>query len=182
MHRGPRLSKEAVSAGERLEEIVEAAKALYLDLWYDGCGSSNPSPKDKDMRSTKTVLAIAIVIAGFAYAIGSAQPTLNDSLAHRCCGPQPEDFRVYRVPDLGAGDDIIIPKVEGANGFMLTYARTDVGNLRIYQDTGEGPVEIFFLDRGLPLASTIELPLVAGSTITVTGASGGYATIVGYVY
>ena len=134
------------------------------------------------MKSTKTVLAVAIVIAGFVYAVGSAHPPY-DTLKHsHCCGPQPEDFRVYRVNDLGAGDDIIIPKVEGPNGFMLTLARTDVVNLRIYQDTGEGPAEILFVSSDNPLNFPIQLPLVAGSTITATGASGGYGMIIGYVY
>ena len=37
------------------------------------------------MKSTKTVLAVAIVIAGFAYVVGAGHPTYSDSLKHRCC-------------------------------------------------------------------------------------------------
>ena len=45
------------------------------------------------MKSKTTVLAVAIVIAGFAYAVGSAHPTLTDSLKHsRCCEPPTWDY------------------------------------------------------------------------------------------
>ncbi len=138
------------------------------------------------MKSTKTVLAAAIVIAGFAYAVGSAHPQF-DSLKHRCCGPQPEDIRAYGVLMTGKKEnvpffDIIIPKVEGTNGFILTEARA-IGGMEVYQDTGEGPELIFRTSNSVLLNLTnVGFPLVAGSTITVFGAPNEIATIIGYIY
>ncbi len=133
------------------------------------------------MKSTKTILAVAIVIAGFAYAVGAGHP---ESLAHRCCGPQPEDLRVYRVELTdrnGTEPIVIIPKVEGPNGFVITHIRV-TDPIRFYQDVGEGPEEILLVHSLNRLNPTMQFPLVAGSTITAIGVLGQNATIIGYVY
>ena len=143
------------------------------------------------MKSTKTVLAVAIVIAGFAYAVGAGHPTLTDSLkhSHRCCGPQPEDFRRYYVhcpENCQAGFDII-PKAEGANGFvitdMITFTTQTQSRLRLF----ENDVELLqFNVSPAPLAInfTSGIPLIAGSTITANTSGGGdhWITLIGYVY
>ncbi len=133
------------------------------------------------MKSTKTVLAVAIVIAGFAYAVGAGHP---ESLAHRCCGPQPEDLRVYRVELTdrnGTEPIVIIPKVEGPNGFVITHIRV-TDPIRFYQDVGEGPEEILLVHSAEGLNPTMQFPLVTGSTIYATGGQFHTATIMGYVY
>ena len=136
------------------------------------------------MKSTKTVLAVAIAIVGFAYAVGSAHPQF-DSLKHpHCCGPQPEDLRVYRVELTdrnGTELIVIIPKVEGPNGFVITHIRV-TDPIRFYQDVGEGPEEILFVHSAERLNPTMQFPLVTGSTIYATGGQFHIATIIGYVY
>ncbi len=136
------------------------------------------------MKSTKTVLAVAIVIAGFAYAANAFPPGGNSG--SDCSTPQPGDFRVYRVllPDLGE-PIIIIPEVEGVNGFILTDAFAITG-MEVYQDTGDGPVRILTVQasntnnyRFTPVPG---LPLVHGSIITVSGGHLRTATLIGYVY
>ena len=133
------------------------------------------------MKSTKTVLAVAIVIAGFAYAVGSAQPSF-DLLDRRCCGPHPEDLRVYRVAFTNNFEQFtIIPTVEGPNGFVITHVRGGTG-VKLYQDVGDGPEEILDVAFGNnALNPTMQFPLVTGSTITALS-SGENATIIGYVY
>jgi len=135
------------------------------------------------MKSTKTVLAVAILIAGFAYAVGSAHPTFSDSLKHsHWCGPHPEDIRVYHVfvPELET--TIVIPNVEGTNGFMLTDVIAHV-NMTFFQDTGEGPVQILRIMTQDPISLTTGIPLVVGSTITTFTTSGiADTTLIGYVY
>ena len=135
------------------------------------------------MKSTKTILAVAIVIAGFAYAVGAGHPTFD--VAHpRCCGPQPEDLRVYRVvaPDFQE-TIVIIPEVEGANGFILTDAFS-LTPMKIYQDVGDGPVEILSANSNLNyrLSPVPGSPLILGSTITITAGAFQLVTIIGYVY
>ena len=49
------------------------------------------------MKSTKTILAVAIVIAGFAYAVGAGHPQF-DSLAHRCCEPTTWEYEFVASP------------------------------------------------------------------------------------
>ena len=136
------------------------------------------------MKSTKTVLAVAIVIVGFAYAVGAGHPQY-DSLKHsHHCGPQPEDLRVYRVELTdrnGTEPIVIIPKVEGPNGFVITHIRV-TDPIRFYQDVGEGPEEILFVHSVNRLNPTMQFPLVAGSIITATGVENAYVTIIGYVY
>ena len=88
---------------------------------------------------------------------------------------------MYRVPFTSSGHTIIIPKVE-KNGFILTEARA-IGGMEVYQDTGEGPEQIFRTSNSVQLNLTsVGFPLVAGSTITVFGAPNERATIIGYVY
>ena len=132
------------------------------------------------MKSTKTILAVAIVIAGFSYVVGAGHP---DSLkhSHRCCGPQPEDIRMYRV---AVGENVvIIPEVEGPNGFIITHVRRSNSLVQVFQDTGEGPEEILRYDTEEVFSAMTGVPVVAGSTITVIGNGGGAtATIIGYVY
>ena len=143
------------------------------------------------MKSTKTILAAAIVIAGFAYAVGSAHPTVHDSLKHsHCFSPHPEDFRGYTVEVTGSEPPtIIIPEVEGQNGFVLTdvLATIPAAVFVVYQDTGEGPEEMvrFEASHAGKLNLTTGIPLIAGSTILVespTGAVPTTITIRGYVY
>lgn len=141
------------------------------------------------MKSTRTVLAVAIVVAGFAYfdsATTANPPTIGP--ATQCCSPQPEDIRAYGVLMTGKEEgvpflDIIIPRVEGRNGFILTLARA-IGGMEVYQDTGEGPELIFRTANSVPLNLTNRagFPLVVGSTISVFGAPNEIATIIGYVY
>ncbi|MCZ6653235.1 MAG: hypothetical protein O7D91_09440 [Planctomycetota bacterium] len=136
------------------------------------------------MKSTKTVLAVAILIAGFSYAVGAGHPQF-DSLKHphRCCGPHPEDLRVYRVAFTNGEEQFtIIPTVEGPNGFVITHVRGSTG-VKLYQDVGDGPEEILDVAFGNnALNPTMQFPLVTGSTITALGSSGQNATIIGYVY
>ncbi len=78
---------------------------------------------------------------------------------------------------------IIIPTVEGANGFILTDAICG-SHCTFWQDSGEGPVEMFVagstqLHRISPVPG---FPLALGSTITVLGSLGNRATLIGYVY
>ena len=142
------------------------------------------------MKSTKTVLAVAIVIAGFAYAVGAGHPTLHDSLTHRCCGPQPEDIRAYTAAVVGSEPPtIIIPEVEGSNGFVLTdvLAMIPAQVFMVYQDTGEGPEEMvrFSASHDPKLNLTSGIPLIAGSTILVESPTGEVPTTItirGYVY
>ena len=135
------------------------------------------------MKSTKTILAVAIVIAGFAYAANAYPP--GGQRNQNCCSPQPEDIRVYRLPRIGSGNNIIIPKVEGTNGFMLTDVRSDT-NIGIFQNApgllAAGPVEILRNPANAPLNLRHGFPLVVGATITVQGGHSGYVTIIGYVY
>ena len=133
------------------------------------------------MKSTKTVLAVAIVIAGFAYTSYAFPPDGNPN--QDCCGPQPEDLRVYRVAFTNNFEQFtIIPTVEGPNGFVITHVRGSTG-VKLYQDVGDGPEEILDVAFGNnALNPTMQFPLVAGSTIFATGAEGLYVTIIGYVY
>ena len=137
------------------------------------------------MKSTKTVLAVAIVIAGFAYAVSAGHPQI-DSLkhSHRCCGPQPEDARVYHMFLPQNETTIIIPIVEGTNGFVVTDIISPT-QCSIYQDTGKGPVILFkTFKRNSTFHFETGIPLVAGSAITVLNeaASDFEITIMGYVY
>ena len=132
------------------------------------------------MKSTKTVLAVAIVIAGFAYAANAFPPGGN--AGSDCCGPHPEDIRVYRVEFTNGEQITIIPTVEGPNGFVITHVRVSA-SVNLYQDVGEGPEEILDVAPGNnALNPTMQFPLVTGSTITALGDAKQYATIIGYVY
>ena len=66
------------------------------------------------MKTTKTILAVALLIVGFAYVSYAYPPTLGT--VDQCCGPQPEDFRSYRLQGTG----VLIPSVEGENGMIIT--------------------------------------------------------------
>lgn len=83
---------------------------------------------------------------------------------------------------------IAIPEVEGQNGFVLTdiLAPTTVGPLVLFQDAGDGPLEVFrtFPTSQRIISLTTGIPLVAGSTITgyLNGAAGFSFTLRGYVY
>ncbi len=140
------------------------------------------------MKSTKTILAVAIVIAGFAYAVGAGHPQI-DSLKHsHWCGPHPKDFRAYTVEVTGSEPPtIIIPEVEGQNGFVFTdIFMHHVAPFRVYQDIGEGPELILEVDlAGSMFNFTSGMPLVAGSTILVESPFGSALTSItlrGYVY
>ncbi len=132
------------------------------------------------MKTKTTILVIAIVIVGLTYAVGSAHPTASFKHSH-CCGPQPEDIRMYRV---AVGENVvIIPEVEGPNGFIITHVRRSNSLVRVFQDTGEGPEEIIRYDGAESFSAMTGVPVVAGSIITVIGNGGGAtATIIGYVY
>jgi hypothetical protein len=141
-------------------------------------------PQTQRSENMKTILAVAIVIAGFAYAANAFPPGGNSG--SDCSTPQPEDLRVYRVvlPDFEE-PFVIIPKVEGANGFILTDAFAITG-MEVYQDTGAGPVRILTVHgsnaNDYRFSPVPGLPLVPGSIITVSGGHLRTATIIGYVY
>ena len=140
------------------------------------------------MKSTKTVLAVAIVIAGFAYAANAFPPGGNGN--QNCSFPKPEDFRGYTVEVTGSEPPtIIIPEVEGQNGFVLTdvLALIPAAVFVVYQDTGEGPEEMvrFGASHTGKLNLTSGIPLIAGSTILVESPTGEVPTTItirGYVY
>ena len=102
----------------------------------------------------KTLVAIGIVVAGIAYAgdldppKGPVGPTMHtlDEIYNAvtnppCCSPRPEDVRAYHMFIPTNETTIIIPKVEGTNGFVLTDV-ISAGSLQVFQNTGEGPVQI----------------------------------------
>ncbi len=99
-----------------------------------------------------------------------------------CCSPEPEDIRTYHKQLSGSGTGIIIPKVEGPNGFILTGVVSGA-SLRMFQDTGAGPVEILSIFNLVQPDLTPGLPLIPGSTITgVSGTGDLLITLTGYVY
>ena len=136
------------------------------------------------MKSTKTILAVAIVIAGFAYAANAFPPGGQ----RKCSSPQPEDIRAYTVEVTGSEPPtIIIPEVEGQNGFVLTdIIMRLVTPFMVYQDTGEGPEVILDVDQGGSNFNLVTgIPLVAGSTILFEFPAGSAqmpVTIRGFVY
>jgi len=136
------------------------------------------------------IVSVSIVIAGFVYADNSrstmreAPATYETSLPPSpCCGPQPEDLRIYRAVMEGGTPVVIIPEVEGTIGFVITHLRQQSNNLiRFYQDSGSGPEEILCYTSTEPFGVMTGVPLIAGSTITVSGDADIATTIIGYVY
>ena len=126
----------------------------------------------------KTFLAVSIVIAGFAYAdsrstMREVPATYEASLP--CCGPKPEDVRVYHVHKQ-SGEIILIPEVEGPNGFILTDVIGEYTEIDYFQDEEL----IFTLDGIFSFATGI--PLTAGSTFKIFNDFPLTITLVGYVY
>ena len=69
----------------------------------------------------KTILAVALLIVGFSYVTHAHPPTLGT--VDQCCGPQPEDIKHYFVGCTNCPSGIpfvIVPAVEGTNGFIIT--------------------------------------------------------------
>ena len=136
------------------------------------------------MKSTKTVLAVAIL--GFAYAVGAGHP---DSLTHRCCGPEPEDFRSYYL----SGGGVIIPSVEGESGMIITdvvcvtNTTAAVTTCSLRTAPGEDFVTLR-LDAGAGGEWTRSvhfqsgLPVPAGAEIYSSTSNSVKVTISGYVY
>ncbi len=77
--------------------------------------------------------------------------------------------------------EILIPSVEGANGFIITDFAC-LNNCTLFEDTGEGPIGVAGLENQNPIAFSTGIPLVVGSVITVTSGEGDKITISGYVY
>lgn len=137
------------------------------------------------MKSTKTVLAVALLIAGFAYAANAFPPGGNQN--RDCSFPKPEDFRAYDVVLEAVGPTIIVPIVEGTNGFVLTdIVLEQPGSIDILQDAGDGPVVIMSTSIHTDLlhtSLTTGIPVAVGSTILANSdASSILVTIRGYVY
>ena len=153
----------------------------------------------------KTLLVtIGIVVAGIAYAgdldppMGPVAPTMHtlDEIYTAvtnppCCSPRPEDIRRYFVhcPSNCESAFVVIPKVEGTNGFVITdivaYNITSV-RFRLFEDgaqllqvnVGPSPSHAFKPNF------TSGLPVSPGSTITAdaTSNSNTWVTVMGYVY
>lgn len=93
---------------------------------------------------------------------------------------------------IGEQPSTAVTTAEGPNGFVLTDVTWDNGNegetygeVWVFQDTGDGPVEIFRTWRQtMRITSlTTEIPLIAGSTIYVGfDCCSGTVTLRGYVY
>jgi len=133
------------------------------------------------MKSTKTILAVALLIVGFAY-VTHAYPPGGNSGNQECCGPQPEDFRYYFV-ELPPNEleIVVIPEVEGGNGFIIT----DLDGISTdwFEDAGQGPVLISHegarhFTTGIPVSSGSSIIAVLPSTAT----SPRYYSISGYVF
>ena len=148
-----------------------------------------------DRRTVSIVGAIIVVGGLFAFAgdldppvgpIGPTMHTLDEIYAAvaepQCCSPRPKDIRVYHMSIPTQETTIIIPKVEGTNGFVLTDVIGTGTTLRIFQDTGEGPVQILTIVNSFSVGFATGIPLVAGSTITILAGQGLDATLTGYVY
>ena len=148
-----------------------------------------------DRRTVSIVGAIIVVGGLFAFAgdldppkgpIGPTMHTLDEIYAAvtgpPCCSPRPEDIRVYSVVVPNDETGIVIAEVEGSNGFVLTDVISTT-QFRLYQDTGDGPVQVLRAVTNVPVSFTTGIPLVAGSTLTVTFPGGEHeVTVAGYVY
>jgi len=126
------------------------------------------------------------VIAGVVYADNSrstmreAPATYETSLP--CCGPQPEDIRSYYLKSVVGAEfpEVLIPSVEGTNGFIITDFVCI--SCELWQDSGEGPIRIAGLPSVQSHAFSTGIPLVVGSVITATSITGDRITVSGYVY
>lgn len=136
------------------------------------------------MKTVKTVLAVALVVAGISYTTYAHPPGGQQN--QDCCTPQPEDFRSCFLDGSGA----IIPSVEGVNGMIITDM--------VCQTSSIDPVDCFL--RITPLETLVVLtldpgnaeftrsvhfqsglPVPAGAEI-LSGGSNVQVTISGYVY
>ena len=139
------------------------------------------------MKSTKTVLAVAIVIAGFAYAANAFPP--GGQSKSNCCGPQPEDFRSYHID----GPGIIIPSVEGKTGMIITDMTCWTPTLtRPVTCSLSGPIArpLTYItlslnspggERSKSVHFQSGIPVPAGAKI-LQGGESAFVTISGYVY
>lgn len=136
------------------------------------------------MSIRTSVLLIVVLAIGLVAIASGSHPSFSDQSGQCCSGPAPEDIRAYGVTMAGGEPVVIIPEVEGVHGFMLTDTFSGGSSVRLFQDTGDGPVEILYAGSVFShrLSPVPGFPLILGSTITVLGSQDDRATIIGYVY
>lgn len=128
---------------------------------------------------TKNLSAI-LCCAVLALLLVAAKPQQPDT------GPQPEDFRSYFVASGEGGVRVMIPSVEGINGFVITDFICAGGTVSFFEDDGSGQVQIMRVlttssQEAVVVALTTGIVVSPGSTITAQAANVPI-TLSGYVF
>jgi len=77
--------------------------------------------------------------------------------------------------------NIVIPTVEGTDGFIITDIIASNILYSFFQDIGDGPVPLY-QQQGGRITFAGGIPLIVGSTLTVQVAGGNRLLVIGYVY